>query len=520
MHPSRRALLIAVASAASVLSLAACAAKDDKTAPAETRAGNLTLPAAQRAKIRVEKIEASHFRRTLETTGTVAFDADQATQVLSPISGPVARLLVNVGTAVKQAEPLASISSPDFGVAVGAYRKAEVAAAKPPAHRRSGRAALPERRPRAPGDGTGRSRRRLGRSRSRGALEQLHALGVDEATIEEIREGRQAAGPRGAIRSPIDGRVVEKLITPGQLLQAGPTQCFTVADLSTVWVMANVFEVRPSLRRDRRPGGRSRPGGTPDVLPGRVDYIAAMVDPNTRAVRGPHRRPEPAGVLKQDMYVRVALHSRRDSDGLLAPASAVLRDDENLPFVFVANADGTFARRRVEIGSQVGDRIEIRSGSRRGSRWSRGRPLHAVRGEPVSPPRPPPRRKATGGVGHQPHRLVVPAPAVPRRAPARSCSGRGVWSLSRLPVDAYPDLSPPMVEIDHAMARPRRRGGRAADHRADRGRDERPAEDDGSPLDLALRALRRAHDVRAGTDNYFARQRVFERLPRRPCPTA
>jgi cobalt-zinc-cadmium efflux system membrane fusion protein len=366
MRPSRRSLLVAFASAASVLALAACAAKDDKTAASETRAGNLTLPAAQRAKIRVEKIEASHFRRTLETTGTVAFDADQATQVLAPISGPVARLLVNVGVAVKKGEPLASISSPDFGVAVGAYRKAEVAArnlrriADLDVQLFQNDALARREEEQAEADAVSAEADRDA------ALMQLHSLGVDETTLEEIRHGRQVRGGEGLIRSPIDGIVVERLITPGQLLQAGTTPCFTVADLSTVWVMANVFgSDLPYVAIGDQ--ADITPGGTPDVLPGRVEYIAAMVDPNTRAVsvrivaRNPHR------ILKRDEYVRVALHSRRDSEGLLAPTSAILRDDENLPFVFVAKADDTFARQRIEAGTQVGDRTQIRSGLESGA---------------------------------------------------------------------------------------------------------------------------------------------------------
>jgi cobalt-zinc-cadmium efflux system membrane fusion protein len=60
--------------------------------------------------------------------------------------------------------------------------------------------------------------------------------------------------------------------------------------------------------------------------------------------------------------VRVAIQASRESSGLLVPVSAVLRDDENLPFVFVAKADGTFPRRGVGIGSRVGDRQEITSG--------------------------------------------------------------------------------------------------------------------------------------------------------------
>ncbi len=361
MRPSRSPLLAAIASAASILSLAACAAKSEKSAPAETRAGNLTLPAAQREKIRIEKIETSHFRRTLQTTGTVAFDADQATQVVSPISGPVARLLVNVGAAVKKGEPLASIASPDFGTAVGAYRKAEVAA-------RNFRRIADLDKQLFQNDAL--ARRELDQAETDAisaeadrdaALLQLHSLGVDEKALDEIRQGKQVQGGEGLIRAPIDGILVEKLITPGQLLQAGTTPCFTVADLSTVWVMANVFGTDLPDVAIGDPADIT-PGGTPDVLPGRVDYIAAMVDPNTRAVSVRIVARNPHEILKRDEYVRVALHSRRESDGLLAPTSAILRDDENLPFVFVAKPDGTFARQRIEVGSQIGDRTEVRSG--------------------------------------------------------------------------------------------------------------------------------------------------------------
>jgi len=366
MRPSRRSLLAAFAAMASILGLAACAAKTEKSAPAETRAGNLTLPAAQREKIRVEKIETSRFRRTLETTGTVAFDADQATQVVSPISGPVARLLVNVGAAVKKGEPLASIASPDFGIAVGAYRKAEVAA-------RNFRRIADLDKQLFQNDAL--ARRELEQAETDAvsaeadrdaALLQLHSLGVDERALEEIRQGKQVQGGEGIIRAPIDGILVEKLITPGQLLAAGTTPCFTVADLSTVWVMANVFGTDLPYVAIGDPADIT-PGGTPDVLPGRVDYIAAMVDPNTRAVSVRIVAKNPHEILKRDEYVRVDLHSRRESDGLLIPTSAILRDDENLPFVFVAKPDGTFARQGIEVGTQVGDRTEVRSGLQAGA---------------------------------------------------------------------------------------------------------------------------------------------------------
>jgi membrane fusion protein, heavy metal efflux system len=327
------------------------------------RSAALTLPADQLARVKVEVVAASSFRRSVETTGTVAFDADRATQVLAPISGPVSRLLVSVGAHVKAKEPLATVASADFASAVSAYRKAEATA-------RNTRRIADLDRELFKNDAI--ARRDLEQAETDAvsaeadrdaAIQQLHGLGLEEGALDDIRQGRVVATAGGTIRSPIDGTVVEKLITPGQLLQAGSTPCFTVADLSTVWVMANIFE---SNLKDMTVGDQAEitSGASAEVFPGAVDYIAALVDPTTRAIGVRIVAGNPRRLFKKDMYVRVVIHSKQESTGLLVPVAAVLRDDENLPFVYVQNADDSFARRRVTLGSQVGERYEIRDGLR------------------------------------------------------------------------------------------------------------------------------------------------------------
>jgi cobalt-zinc-cadmium efflux system membrane fusion protein len=337
------------------------AATSDSSSSSSTKPGEVRLDAAQRGKVKLETVAATAFHRTIETTGTVAFDQNRATQVLAPVSGPVARLLVEVGAHVGNGQPLAVVSSPDFAADVSALRKAEATAKNA---RRL--AELDEQL----WKNDAIARRDMEQAETDAvaaeadrdaALQQLRDLGVDAKTLADIRANRPAANAGAFIRSPLGGTVVEKLITPGQLLQAGTTPCFTVADLSTVWVMANVFEtdlpfIAPGDSAQILTGG---PGGP---ITGRVDYIAALVDPTTRAISVRIVAPNPNGVLKRDLYVRAAIQSRHEGTGLLVPVSAVLRDDENLPFVFIANADGTFARRGVQIGSRVGDRQEITSG--------------------------------------------------------------------------------------------------------------------------------------------------------------
>ncbi len=260
---------------------------------------------------------------------TVAFNGDISTQVLAPISGPVARILVEPGARVTRGQALAVVASPDYAADVAAYRKAEATAAN--LQRIADRDAQLFKN-------DALARRELEQAQTdaataaadrEAALEQLRALGVDSAGIEAIKEHRPVVGPQGVVRAPIAGTVVERLITPGQLLQAGATPCFTIADLSSVWVMAHVFE---------------------------------LVNPDTRATDARILTPNPRERLKRDMFVRVHIRAGRDRTGLLVPVSAVLRDAQNLPFVFVAGTGGAFMRRPVQLGGHVGSELEITGG--------------------------------------------------------------------------------------------------------------------------------------------------------------
>jgi len=338
-----------------LLVLAGCS----KTAEEKTETTSTTTVTTTRNNVRTETVALQSFRKTIDTTGTVAFNQNRSTQVLSPVSGPVARIIANVGSRVTRGEALAVVASPDFAASVSALRKAEATA------RNSRRIATLDEQL-FKNDAI--ARRDLEQAQTDAinaeadrdaAVQQLRALGVDEKTITDIEANRPVENLGGVIRSPINGTVVEKLVTPGQLLQAS-TPTFTIADLSSVWVMANVFENDlPSVHIGDAADVITGPGQT---LRGRVDYIAALVDPNTRAVSVRVDVPNPGQVLKRDLYVRVQLHSQVQAQGIVVPVSAVLRDDENLPFVFVTKPGGTFERRRVDLGSRIEDRQEIRSG--------------------------------------------------------------------------------------------------------------------------------------------------------------
>jgi cobalt-zinc-cadmium efflux system membrane fusion protein len=358
---------LALAGAATLLLAGCSGGKDDASAPPQQDNPKLVLTAAQRQHIRLYTVASYPFRKTIETTGTVDFDNDRATSVLAPFSGPVTRLLVAVGQHVGKGQPLAVVESPDFAAAVGNYRKALATA-------RNARKLADVDRDLVAHDGIARREAEQAQTDAAGAeadrdaaRQALVALDVDPGTVAAVQAGRLTARIGGVIRSPIAGTAVEKQITPGQLLQAGSTPCFTIADLSQMWVLAQLSSSDSASVGLHDPAEIEAGAGAP-TLTGTVDYISALVDADTRSLVARVKVDNPGDLLKKQMYVRVRIRSRQQSSGLTLPSSAVLRDDDNLPFVYLARPDGSFARQHVALGYRDGERYEVTDGLQAGSR--------------------------------------------------------------------------------------------------------------------------------------------------------
>jgi cobalt-zinc-cadmium efflux system membrane fusion protein len=344
--------------------LGGCSSGGSVNAPASAAPGDVKLTAAQMQHVQLHTVAEATFHKSIRTAGTVDFDQERSTSLLAPISGPVTRLLVAPGDRVKKGQALAYVDSPDFAAAVGAFRKA-AAAAHNARHIADVDKDLLAHKGVSDREAAQAQSDAIGAESDRDAARQaLAALGVDAQSILAIGNGKDVAYA-GAIRAPLAGIVVERLITPGQLLQAGTTPCFTIADLSRVWVNAQVFgsdvgQVNVGDSAEIDAGGMT--------LKGTVTNVAAEVDPNTRSVTARVSVDNPHGALKKQMYVPVTIVAKGESKGLLVPVSAILRDDENLPFVYVAQSDGGFARAHVTPGYRDGDRSLVNDGLHAGDK--------------------------------------------------------------------------------------------------------------------------------------------------------
>lgn len=367
----QRRICAGVFPAALLLGVMACAgcSHPDKSAAeaAPATPHNVTLTKAQQAHLRFYTVASSSYRHTVDATGEVGFDDDQATSVLAPMSGPVTRLLVNPGDHVAKGQPLADVASPDFAAAISTYRKAVASA-------RTARRLADQDKDLVSHQGV--SAREAAQAQTDAAnaeadrdaaLQALLGLGLDARDISALRAGGPASHAEGVIRAPIAGTVVDRFITVGQLLQAGSTPCFTVADTSRVWVKARVFGADVAAVHVGDPalidtGDRGKP------VTGKVTYVAAQVDPDTRSVLARVQADNSAGQLRNHMYVSVQIRSAQTDSGLRIPVAAVLRDDDNLPFVYLVQPDGSFARRHVTLGYRSDGQFVISAGLHAGDR--------------------------------------------------------------------------------------------------------------------------------------------------------
>src|SRR4029077_10376228 len=150
-------------------------------------------------------------------------------------------------------------------------------------------------------------------------------------------------------------------------LQAGATQVFTISDMSTVWVLVNVYQGEMAYVH-ARDSVDINTDSYPEIFHGRISYIATALDPNTRTLQARIVTENPGKKLKKDMYVTASANAGSIANALTVPDSAVLRDTENQPFVYVQSTvtQNEFARRSVQLGDNHAGRTQITDGLKEG----------------------------------------------------------------------------------------------------------------------------------------------------------
>jgi cobalt-zinc-cadmium efflux system membrane fusion protein len=322
-----------------------------------------TIPQDQMSHLQVLTVQPTTLTRSLRLTGAVAYNSFRTTPVITQVSGPVSRVVVVSGQKVNRGDPMLYVASPDYSQLRTNYLKAKAAYALA----------------------------QMANARAQD-LYQHHAIAeqnLEQAQSAELQANGDLVAAQAAlkvmgvtdpdalvkappsfevpVKAPIGGLVVEQDVSAGQLIQPGTTQCFMISDVSTVWVLVNVYQKdlpyvrvgdQVTIQTDTYPG----------AFHGRIAYVAASLDPSTRTLQARIETTNPGQKLKKDMYVVATVNAGTIQNAIALPDAAVLRDTENQPFVYAAASPNQFGRRSVTLGETLNGQTEITSGLKAGTR--------------------------------------------------------------------------------------------------------------------------------------------------------
>jgi membrane fusion protein, heavy metal efflux system len=338
-----------------------------QSSSAPSAPGTVRLTAAQIATLQSMQVSTRSFRSREITDGQITLNGDTATQVFSPYSGRVVKVMAEPGEHVKKGAPLLQIEATEF---VGAQSDLlNAAAALKLAH-------AAEARKHAAFDSKGGSladwqqaqadlaaaQTNLDAARSR-----LRILGVSDQAIAGLEASRRTQSATYVV-APIAGVVTDRQVGPGQFLQAGSsTPVFTLGDLSTVWLVAAVPEadaVRVRTGQSIEVRVLALPG---EVFTATLTAVAAQVDPVTRRVAVRATLPNKDGRLKPQMFANFSIFTSGADTSVAVPEGAVVREGDEAR-VWVLLAGNELVSREIRTGRISDGMVEVLSGLSPGDR--------------------------------------------------------------------------------------------------------------------------------------------------------
>lgn len=331
---------------------------EEQVQPIEQRGADLYVPERSplRERLTLGAVAAQKVRHELDVPATAEADPAAITKISPPLQGRVVKLLVRLGQAVRKGDPLYTFDSADLAAAQSDYLKARSADAL--ARRSLGRQKdLQEHGIGAQKDlEQAQSDADSARSELSRAETRLQLLGMDLGEV----------GKPLTVRAPIDGRVIDLATAPGQYQNDPAAVLMVIADLSTIWVTAQVPEKdiqRVAVGDDARVQFSAYPG---ERFAGRIQFVGDVLAPETRTVKVRIQLANAQHRLKPGMFARVTVQGK-EAPELVVPASALLvRGDRS--FLFVEKAPWTFERRPVETGEPLAVGVSVVRGLTAGER--------------------------------------------------------------------------------------------------------------------------------------------------------
>jgi cobalt-zinc-cadmium efflux system membrane fusion protein len=286
----------------------------------------------------------------IHVNGVVTPDVNRSVAVLSLSGGRVVAIKARLGDDVKKGQLLLQIHSPDLAAAFSDYQKAQTDESLARKQLERSRALYERGATLAKKDlEAAQNEEEKAQVDVKTARDRIHVLGGDPDHVSPILD----------IRSPISGTIVEQNVTGAAGVRSldNSPNLFTIADLSRVWVLCDLYEdtiskvhlddiaeVRLNAYPDRR-------------FQGHVSNISRVLDPNTRSAKVRIELDNPGRLMRSGMFVTTELHSGKRLERPVLPTSAIIRlHDKN--WVFMPLGDNRFRKMEVQIGPAAGDNLQ------------------------------------------------------------------------------------------------------------------------------------------------------------------
>jgi membrane fusion protein, heavy metal efflux system len=331
--------------------------------PAVAASGTSTTPPAAAPAVTTVTPEYRARLSTIETSGKVVFNEEAVVRINATVTGRVLEVLARPGDVVEPGHRLLVIDSPDLGVAKTDYAKAVSDVERSEAALGLARELFEVRAIAAKEIRDAEAEFRRTMAERERASARLRTLGTRPEQFADIA-ARKDASTALVITAPRGGVVVERAVTPGQVVAYGqadtPANLFVIADLSTMWVLADVYEPDvPSVRPGQTMVVRL-PCCPNEQYQGQVAHVSDSVDPQTRTIKVRGSVPNRGRTLKGEMFVKVSI-ATGSTRALTVPQAAVHREN-GVVFVLVATGPDAYERRPVTLGADIGADVEVQRG--------------------------------------------------------------------------------------------------------------------------------------------------------------
>lgn len=345
----------------------------------------LTPEAIRRNGIRIAKAKKQTLASSFVAPARVAYNAEKMAHIGAVVKGRVVEIKARVGDSVKKSDPLLVVDSPELGEAQSDFlqKQAAVEVARPnielakSAYERAKELldknqgiALTEVQKREGELVAAKGALRSAEAALTAAENRLHLLGISQQTVEALSKTGEI-NPKYEIVAPIDGRVIEREVTLGELVGPEKERLMALADLGTVWVVADVPEAKLGEVTKNAKVEIVVPALGGQTFEATVSYVSPELDASTRTARLRAEVVNPERKLLPGMFARAEIAAGGSSEPVVAVPEEAVQTVEGEPAVFVPveGEANTFAKKQVGVGTPIGGMVPIFAGLKEGERF-------------------------------------------------------------------------------------------------------------------------------------------------------